>query len=176
MKHVFEWGLCGCWMVQTILDYVRGKKNWEIGWVGGVERDNTKAGGRFPRNGKEVVWRASTLEPSHGQTQFLSHESGASLGTCWPSGDGCVQVRGDLGVMISNWLNTPHNSPSLSSTPHVVTLWAAQWAWQVSPSWISLQHIICMQVTWPPLLAAWSPEPPVSVHCQSPQGVTVSDR
>lgn len=78
------------------------KKNWEIGWAGGVERDNTKAGGRFPRNGKEVVWRASTLEPSHGQTWFLSHESGASLGTCWPSGDGCVQVRGDLGVMISN--------------------------------------------------------------------------
>lgn len=66
-------------MVQTIPDYVRKKKkNWEIG---GVERDNTKAGGRFPRNGKEVVWRASTLEPAHGQTWSASHESGARLGT-----------------------------------------------------------------------------------------------
>lgn len=47
----------------------------------GVERDNTKAGGRFPRNGKEAVWRASTFEPWRGQTRSLSHESEARLGT-----------------------------------------------------------------------------------------------
>ena len=83
--------------------------NW---WGWGVERDNTKAGGRrFPRNGKEVVWRASTLEPAHVQTRSASHESGARLGTRCPSGEGCMQVRGDLGVMIPQWLKTP---PSVS--------------------------------------------------------------
>ena len=73
-------------MVQTIPDYVRKKKTGKLVGFWGVERDNTKAGGRFPRNGKEVVWRASTLEPAHGQTLSLSHESGASLGTRCSSG------------------------------------------------------------------------------------------
>lgn len=74
-------------MVQTIPDYVRRKKkNWEIGMVWGVERDNTKAGGRFPRNVKEVVWRASALEPAHGQTRSLSHEKEAGLWMCCSSG------------------------------------------------------------------------------------------
>lgn len=82
-------------MVQTIPDYVRKKKE-----IGRVERDNTKAGGRFPRNGKVVVWRASTLEPAHEENWTLSHESGANLGTCCPSGEGCLHVRGDIGVTI----------------------------------------------------------------------------
>ena len=76
--------VAGCFRQFLIMS--GGKKNWEIGRGWGVERDNTKAGGRFPRNGKEVVWRASTLEPAHGQTLSLSHESGESLGTSWPSG------------------------------------------------------------------------------------------
>lgn len=94
-------------------------KNWEIGRV---ERDNTKAGGRFPRNGKEVVWRASTLEPAHGQNWSLSHESGESLGTRCHSGDVSMHVRGDLGVTMLHSLKTPPILPSFSSTSHVVTL------------------------------------------------------
>lgn len=86
------------WFRQFLI--MSGEKKLGNWWDWGVERDNTKAGGRFPRNGKEVVWRASTLEPAHGQTRSLSHESRASLGTCCPSGEGCRHVRGDLGVMI----------------------------------------------------------------------------
>lgn len=45
------------------------------GGTGKVERfgrDKTKAGGRFPRNGKEVVWRgAPALEPLHVLTRYF---------------------------------------------------------------------------------------------------------
>lgn len=41
----------------------------------------THAGGQIPRNANEVVWRASTLEPAHGQTGFVLHGSGAASGT-----------------------------------------------------------------------------------------------
>lgn len=120
MRHVFKWGLCGCWMVQTIPDYVRKKKfgSW---WWWGVERDNTKAGGRFSRNGKEVVWRPSTLEPTHEQTLCLLHESGVSLRTCCPLGK-LMSVRSYFGVTILHWLKTPLSlifcSPCIFYTLH----------------------------------------------------------
>lgn len=120
MRHVFKWGLCGCWIVQTIPDYVRKKKlgSW---WWWGVERDNTKAGGRFPRNGKEVVWRASTLEPTHEQTLCLLHDSVASLRTCCPLGK-LMSVRSYFGVMILHWLKTPPTVPHFLQPPHCYTL------------------------------------------------------
>lgn len=57
--------------------------------VGFWEGGNTKAGGLFPRNGKDVVWKAETLEDMHGR--FLLHEKG-EWALC-SAGGGCVHVR-----------------------------------------------------------------------------------
>lgn len=63
------------------------KKLGKLVGLGGFERDNTKAGGRFPRNGKEVVWRASTLKLHMDRFGLYRTRAEQVLGLAAPQGE-----------------------------------------------------------------------------------------
>lgn len=164
-------------MFQTFSDYVgptgHGCENW---WrrsgvfLGG---GNAKAGGPFPRNGKDAVWKAGELEDTHGR--FLLHDRRGW--TFCSSGEGCAPAR----VMGSLWLkthtlcthkHTHTKTPPLTHPPdRVVTL----------PSGLAgltqLDFIpVCLREGNSTACAGSIVfrAPRLVVHCQFPQGVTVS--
>lgn len=161
-------------MVQTFFDYVgptgHGCENWwrrsGVFWKGIMQ----KQGVYFPEMEKRRFGRLEHWKTRMDGLCCTRDQSGLSA----PRGKVvCME-----GVMGSLWLKThilcththAHKNPTQPNQPCCDT---AKWSRQVSPSWISFQ-CVCVKVTRPPALAASSSEPPVSEHCQFPQGVTVS--
>lgn len=86
---------------------------------------NAKAGGLFPRNGKEAVWKGETLEDMHGWFVLQGRLE-------WTF---CCSRKGCLHVWLKPHTHTRPNPPSCPpSQPCCET---AKWSRQVSPSWIS---------------------------------------
>lgn len=117
-----------------------------------------------------MVLRASTLEPEHGQTGFLSHGSGAGSGTFWPAGRVCMNIRGDVGVMMFSLAQDTHTQNTVFLLIlHVVTL--SFLAGMVVFSHLGFIPGCDRSVGNLTLCAVGSsPEPSVSVCCQSPTG------
>lgn len=76
---------------------------------------HAKAGGLFPRNGKEAVWKAETLQDTHGR--FVLHER--PEWTFCSSGEACVHGRGhglplagDTHIMHTHLGREKPNSPT----------------------------------------------------------------